>query len=81
MSGSTIFRGVAPGFFVFLLIVSRVPSVGASDDKPPGHGDELEALKRESQAADAEQKRHSGEAKDAAAKEPAVEALSPTIAH
>jgi hypothetical protein len=74
MSGSTIVRGVVPGFFVFLLIVSRVPSVGASDVKPAGHGDELEALERESQAAYAEQKRHRGEAKDAAAKEAAMEA-------
>jgi hypothetical protein len=74
MSGSTIIRGVVPEFFVFLLIVSRVPSVGASDDKPSGHGDELEALKRESQAAYAEQKRRRGEAKDAATKEAATEA-------
>ena len=74
MSGSPIIRGVVPEFFVFLLIVSRVPTVGASDDKPSGHGDELEALKRESQAAYTEQKRRRGEAKDAAAKEAAMEA-------
>ena len=74
ISGSTIVRGVVPGFFVFLLIVTRVPSVGASDDKPAGHGDELEAFKRESQVAYAEQKRHRGEAKDAAANEAAMEA-------